>query len=303
MHAINKGVKLGVSIGGTVVRAGMRWAEELNRAVYTYFDIALKEISVTSSPAVPDTWIGRITRSINRNEVTMNDNEQAQPTKVEVEVETPTAPQNPPTDTTPAPAPEPEGQAQPASLHPDTHQPEGEEVGKTEAPEGEDTPAPAPDEDAPEEQAEEEAGEAATTPSDPPQTDAPAGDRPSEEAQKALDLFKAEELNKRAELLENIAQLQDREAEMRKSLTAKDEEITTLRKSLEETTAKVGRLETELAEESKKNARKVYAYTKAGTVEEIDTATAKTTHPDITKMTAEERQARYWAQVLRNKTD
>ncbi len=180
VHALNKGVQLGVSIGGHVIKAGMQWVEELGRAVYTYFDIDLQEISITSSPAVPATWVASVTRSINRNEVSMttnkNDN-QPQTTTVEVEVETPA-----PTD---QPAPPREQPAPTEAPTNDTSVPEGGEVDKTDQPEGDNQSPAAPAEDAPEEQAEEEAGEAATTPSDPPQTDAPEGDRPSEETQKS----------------------------------------------------------------------------------------------------------------------
>jgi hypothetical protein len=65
LHALAKGKKLGVSIGGQVVKAGMEYVEELKRSVYTYFDIILKEISVTSQPANPDAWVSTIAKSLN----------------------------------------------------------------------------------------------------------------------------------------------------------------------------------------------------------------------------------------------
>ncbi len=43
--------KLGLSIGGKVLEAGMEWDEELNRAVPMYYAVGLGEITVTSAPA------------------------------------------------------------------------------------------------------------------------------------------------------------------------------------------------------------------------------------------------------------
>src|SRR3954452_2719165 len=89
LHALAKGKKLGVSIGGQVVKAGMEWAEDLQRSVYTYFDIALKEISVTAQPAYAPAWVSTIQRNINRNDLEVSMPETTKNTEEQVEVAAP----------------------------------------------------------------------------------------------------------------------------------------------------------------------------------------------------------------------
>ena len=45
LHAQAQGTKLGVSISGQVVKAGMEWVVALQRSVSTSFDVALKVLS------------------------------------------------------------------------------------------------------------------------------------------------------------------------------------------------------------------------------------------------------------------
>jgi HK97 family phage prohead protease len=134
LHALAKGKKLGVSIGGHVIKAGMEWVEELKRSVYTYFDIALKEISVTAQPANPDAWVASITKSLDRDAINLAHLEDMKKNT---------------TDTTPATTPEapqapPEEQATPATSSEQT-----EAQPQEQAPEGvaaqEQAPAEAPE--------------------------------------------------------------------------------------------------------------------------------------------------------------
>jgi HK97 family phage prohead protease len=71
VHAIEKGRQLGVSIGASVIKAGMEWAEEVGKSVYTYFELALKEISVTGTAAYQYSWINQVTKSLDRNALLM----------------------------------------------------------------------------------------------------------------------------------------------------------------------------------------------------------------------------------------
>lgn len=64
IKALNKGKKLGLSIGGSVKDAAMEFVEELGRKVLTYKDIALFHVAITGTPAVADTWVAPITKSM-----------------------------------------------------------------------------------------------------------------------------------------------------------------------------------------------------------------------------------------------
>lgn len=64
VKALEKGKKLGLSVGGYVIESSYEWLSDLGRKVKTYTDIALEEISVTSNPAVANTWLTNITKSV-----------------------------------------------------------------------------------------------------------------------------------------------------------------------------------------------------------------------------------------------
>jgi len=56
-RALKKGAQLGLSIAGVVKRAGLEMAEALGRKVKTFYDVLLKEVSVTNRPSNFDTWL------------------------------------------------------------------------------------------------------------------------------------------------------------------------------------------------------------------------------------------------------
>jgi phage head maturation protease len=64
IRALDKGKKLGLSIGGVVKDAGWEYAEDLGRKVLTYKDISLFHVAITGTPAVADTWVAPITKSM-----------------------------------------------------------------------------------------------------------------------------------------------------------------------------------------------------------------------------------------------
>ncbi len=64
IKALDKGKKLGLSIGGVVKEAAMEWFGDLGRKVMTYKDIALFHVAITGTPAVADTWVPPITKSV-----------------------------------------------------------------------------------------------------------------------------------------------------------------------------------------------------------------------------------------------
>lgn len=59
-----KGRQFGVSIGGSVVRAGKEWVAELGREIYTYFDVELFEISITRQAAYQHSYAAVVTNSL-----------------------------------------------------------------------------------------------------------------------------------------------------------------------------------------------------------------------------------------------
>lgn len=79
VKALEKGKELGLSIGGMVVDSGYEWLSDLGRKVKTYKDILLEEISVTGSPAVADTWLTNITKSVKdwKDESTTDDKDES----------------------------------------------------------------------------------------------------------------------------------------------------------------------------------------------------------------------------------
>lgn len=162
VKALEKGKSLGLSIGGFIPEGGAvkEWVSELGRMVKTYTDILLDEISVTGSPAVADTWLTNITKSVkdwketpmpkNNPEVTKTEEQAPEvvgqtPVDAPAEGETPQAPDHEPTPKSEAEAP-----IAPADETPDTptppERPQAPEQ-KEEAPASV-QPAPTPAEDA-----------------------------------------------------------------------------------------------------------------------------------------------------------
>lgn len=87
VRALERGKQLGLSIGGYVQEATQEWVESLGRMVKTYTDILLEEISVTGTPAVADTWLTNITKSVQWTEEPMPKPQDQQVTKTEDELQ------------------------------------------------------------------------------------------------------------------------------------------------------------------------------------------------------------------------
>lgn len=51
---LQKGKPVGLSIGGKVADAAVEWAKDVGKAIRTYKDVILEEITVTKKPSVPD---------------------------------------------------------------------------------------------------------------------------------------------------------------------------------------------------------------------------------------------------------
>lgn len=64
MKALDKGKQLGLSIGGYVIEAAMEWFADVGRKVMTYKNISLYHVAITGTPAVADTWVSPITKSV-----------------------------------------------------------------------------------------------------------------------------------------------------------------------------------------------------------------------------------------------
>ena len=128
VKALDKGKALGLSIGGLVPQGGavVEWVSDLGRKVKTYKDILLEEISVTGSPAVSDTWLTNIAKSVKWSDdttMTTTKDQAIEPTPAEptLEVAKPAEPiveevakpQDAPTETQPVTtdAPEPKDDA------------------------------------------------------------------------------------------------------------------------------------------------------------------------------------------------
>jgi hypothetical protein len=65
-RALKNGAQLGLSIAGIVKRAGLEMAETLGRKVKTFYDVLLKEVSVTNRPSNFDTWL--VAKKKNKND-------------------------------------------------------------------------------------------------------------------------------------------------------------------------------------------------------------------------------------------
>jgi phage head maturation protease len=59
-----KPLHIGFSVAGKIVSAGKEWVESLKRYVTTFYEIALSEISVTSSPANPTAYVTALAKSL-----------------------------------------------------------------------------------------------------------------------------------------------------------------------------------------------------------------------------------------------
>ena len=68
---LQKGSQLGLSIGGQVNDWAWEHDPQIGRSIRTYKDIALKEVSVTSHPAVASTFLAAIKKSLNSQDPPM----------------------------------------------------------------------------------------------------------------------------------------------------------------------------------------------------------------------------------------
>ncbi|MDP9469072.1 MAG: HK97 family phage prohead protease [Chloroflexota bacterium] len=101
IKALDKGKKLGLSIGGAVKEAAMEWFADLGRRIMTYKNIDLFHVAITGTPAVAETWVTPITKSLKDWKDTTMIKEQ--PTLAKSD----TAPAAPAPDAVPAANPEP----------------------------------------------------------------------------------------------------------------------------------------------------------------------------------------------------
>ena len=66
-NSMKQGVRMGFSVGGMVKSAVHEFSEKAGKIVKTFYDVALKEVSVTPRPANYDSWA--VAKSIAANEV------------------------------------------------------------------------------------------------------------------------------------------------------------------------------------------------------------------------------------------
>lgn len=69
---IGKPVKLGLSVGGSVVDAGYEWDDVANKFCKTYYDVELREVSVVSQPAYPTSYLLALNKSVNWDHLSTN---------------------------------------------------------------------------------------------------------------------------------------------------------------------------------------------------------------------------------------
>jgi len=172
IKALNKGKKLGLSIGGSVKDAALEFVEELGRKVLTYKDIALFHVAITGTPAVADTWVAPITKSMKDWKESPMSSTTKSETEVEEVVETAEAPATEPVADAPA-DPRPE-EAPAAEEAVEEVEPEAsEEVAEDETPaEGETPEAPESDTSTPSDTAAAKSSAEVTT--DPENANPPA---------------------------------------------------------------------------------------------------------------------------------
>lgn len=106
VKGLDKGKQLGLSIEGEVVEYGFDWMDDVKRAVKTYKNVLLKKISVTGTPAVPETWLNAIAKSVDWSDAPMTKSiEQTKTTETHEEPATTTTE---PTETKVEPTVEPQ---------------------------------------------------------------------------------------------------------------------------------------------------------------------------------------------------
>lgn len=237
VKALEKGKSLGLSIGGLIPEGGAvkEWISDLGRTIKTYKDILLQEISVTGSPAVADTWLTNITKSVKDWKETPMPKEDTKKTDEQVEEvaeETPTDPKTPVKESTPTEGDQPEASDVDTTEKSDIEAPVAE---TEETPEPESAPVE------PEAPAQEEDPEDVATPTDEPAPE-PAKDDTSEveETKKSLATAKEEV----EQLQKSLAISKTDAEELHKSLSDKTQELETVQKSLEEKETELEKINT-----------------------------------------------------------
>ena len=294
LHALVRGKKLGVSIGGQVIKAGMEWVEELQRSVYTYFDIALKEISVTAQPAYAQTWVSTITKSLDRNSIVMPQPEDLKNTQAETPEEPVNKPEDTDVPTQPEDAPrEAASQADEAPADPEVEKTE-EELQPTVDPSDEEAETPEPDQDPaadeaaqeetqtdqPEANADEAGDQEADAPDAPSDPAAPAADKPADSAEQVEALNKS--LHATTDALDAV---QKSLADTTKQLQESQAHAADLQKSLDERTAAFATIEATLKKKEDEltaaKARKTFVFSPFGTDEWQDKPAPKETRKSV----------------------
>lgn len=75
------GKKYGVSIGGSIVKAGFEYAAELGKEVFTYFDVDLHEISITRHAAYQYSFANAVLKSLPKKEDRMSKSPEVEKTE------------------------------------------------------------------------------------------------------------------------------------------------------------------------------------------------------------------------------
>jgi chemotaxis protein histidine kinase CheA len=254
------GKKLGVSIGGSIVKAGWEYAAELGKEVFTYFDVDLYEISITRQAAYQYSFANAVLKSLPKKEEPMSKSEQTEVAKTEAETSTSddsvTTPTTDTTLTESEAAVETDAQEEALTqeetpVEPSEEAAEPSDAVTEEATETESTDETAEESTDAEDVTEDVAERAATDETESPAEASPVQD---EEIAKALTEAKESVEHLKKSLDESNAKTQ----ELQKSLTDTTTELETAQKSLAEK-------ETEL---EKINARKAIVFDKFGKQEE-----------------------------------
>jgi len=232
IKALDKGKKLGLSIGGVVKEAAMEWFGDVGRKVMTYKDIALFHVAITGTPAVADTWVTPITKSVKDWKETPMPKEQ---TNEQVVEETPIdAPEFNDGEEQPE-LPEPNAEEQSNAPEPDTtEKSEAEEESDAEVTPDPETPPATPE--APDQKDE--------TPASGESSPAPAEGDTSEVEEEAPE---ADEVSKKLAasqtevetLTRSLTEASTKVEELTKSLSDKTTELETVQKSLAEKEAEL----------------------------------------------------------------
>jgi hypothetical protein len=64
ISGLAKGKRLGLSIGGVVKDAALEYWDDIKAKVLTYKDIDIFHVAITGTPAVANTWVGNIHKSV-----------------------------------------------------------------------------------------------------------------------------------------------------------------------------------------------------------------------------------------------